>query len=230
MIKSKQEELTYLSSYFSKKLKRHFGKGPETCFSTVKDNLMLVHVRNFLTPAEEVLLESNEIHLASTFRSVIIKKIIADFIDEVERVYGITFDSYHEDWNYDSNTGAIMLVNEVSSQHPTAIKDEGTMDQLLGEQVRKASSDIHREPDQLFVKKLSRSIYVVECKGTLLPIETRLFQKGYSDILIESFRDIRTAFEKKKPMFEDVFGQSVDELFLFWDYKKNKSYITFFLK
>ncbi|MGM0875983.1 MAG: Na-translocating system protein MpsC family protein [Bacillota bacterium] len=83
MIKTKNnhEELTYLNSYISKVLKRNFGKGPATCFTTHTNDKMFIYIKHFITPAEGVLIKNKEDHLAHKTRSVILKTIFDELKD-----------------------------------------------------------------------------------------------------------------------------------------------------
>lgn len=115
MINTTQENLLYLSSTFSKLLKRRFGKGPETCYVILKGNRIYVYMRNFITPAEESLINNDEVDLAAKFRSTVINIIIKEFILEVSKVLGSSFDHFLHDWNYEKNTGILLLENTRSN-------------------------------------------------------------------------------------------------------------------
>jgi uncharacterized protein YbcI len=119
-MKSNQENLVYLSSTFSKLLKRRFGKGPEACNVFIKGNRFYVYMRNFITPAEVVLMNQGQLELAHNFRSAVINSVTQEFIPEVLKTLGIPFDYFLHDWNYDKNTG-ILLLEQAQSNHEEKI-------------------------------------------------------------------------------------------------------------
>ena len=86
MINTRQENLFYLSSTYSKLLKRRFGKGPETCYIISKNSRLYVFMRNFMTPAEEVLVEKQELNLALQFRSTVINAVTKEFLPEISKI------------------------------------------------------------------------------------------------------------------------------------------------
>ncbi|MBM4763203.1 DUF2294 family protein [Bacillus sp. B15-48] len=53
--KVEQHLVVSISSYISKLLRRTFGKGPQSCQTSIYINYLITYLRGFLSPIEEVL-------------------------------------------------------------------------------------------------------------------------------------------------------------------------------
>ncbi|WP_175638086.1 Na-translocating system protein MpsC family protein [Metabacillus schmidteae] len=223
-----QEDLLLLSSTLSKILKRRFGKGPEMCYVTLHSNRLIVFIRKYITPSEEVLLKKDYINLAYKFRSAVMEEVVDEFTKEVEKSLGIRLDSYFEDWNFSRNTGMMIFENSLSKDWAaTAIQP--ALKEKLFEGLNLISYEIYKAPTSMEVIKINQNIYAVESRGTILKMEKILYKKGYLEILQEHSNDIKNAYFQQKEKFDSIFETKVEDLFLFWDYKDNRSYIFFYL-
>ncbi|QOR67247.1 DUF2294 family protein [Cytobacillus suaedae] len=222
-----REDLAYLSSSLSKRLKQKFGKGPETCFASLKDDMLSIHIKKFITPAEEVLIESENNSLTLKFRSVIMQAILNDFISEVMSEYQIEIETAFHDWNYENNSGMILFkINQ-----PVNIEDEYPF--FAGNRViqtlQHVSSNIHKVPTNCKVIRLNANLYVIECQEIMLDIEKVLYKKGYEEILIERSKEIRNSYTQHIPLFEEALGRRIESLFIMWDYENDNGYVLFSL-
>ncbi|WP_256583328.1 Na-translocating system protein MpsC family protein, partial [Pseudomonas sp. 2995-1] len=95
-------------------MKKHFGKGSEACQCIIsgETNMMLVKVKNFMTPAEEVMVNKGEIQLASSYRAVIVNSIFESASMELADISGKKHDKVLHDWSYETNRGVIVILGE----------------------------------------------------------------------------------------------------------------------
>ncbi|WP_078433318.1 Na-translocating system protein MpsC family protein [Metabacillus halosaccharovorans] len=223
-----QEDLLLLSSTLSKILKRRFGKGPEMCFVTLHSNRIFAFIRKYITPAEDVLLKNDNVNLVYKFRSAVMKDVIDEFIWEVKDSLGMSFDSYFEDWNFNRNTGMLILENSQSRNwintdiHP-ALKEK------LFEGISVVNNEIYKAPTSMEIIKINQNMYALECRDTLIQMEKILYNKGYFGLLQERSNDIKNSYFLHKKKFEFIFETKVEDIFLFWDYKNDRSYMIFYL-
>jgi uncharacterized protein YbcI len=225
MIKQpKQEDLLYLSSTFSKLLKRRFGKGPETCFVMFKGTRLYVYIRKFITPAEEVLIGNDELNLAINFRSSVIGAVIEDFIPEVSKILDGEFRNFLHDWNYDANTGVVLLEKAHSDYEA---KIDVFFEDTLFNLIEGVGSRYHRRPTSLKIVKFTQNICAIESKEVLLPLENLVYQKGNQDLLLYQAREIKRGYFKHKSLFEDLFNRLIEDMFIMWDYESDRNYIIF---
>ncbi|KAA0544927.1 DUF2294 family protein [Bacillus sp. BGMRC 2118] len=220
-----QEELIALSSSISKTLKRAFGKGPETCYTVKKGNRIYVFVRNFMTPAEEILVNNQETVLVSRFRSAVISSISKDVFEKVSKGLNVTISSLSHDWNYHTNTG--LMIMEVD--HTVDFEDYtvvGFRKELL-QLFQSIGSEMHKVPYDLKIVKYSQNICSIELNSLMFPLVFLLFKNGNVDLLISHSQEIKNEYMKQSKLFEEVFNRSIEDLFITWDFHHNKSYFVF---
>jgi uncharacterized protein YbcI len=214
----------YLSSTFSKLLKRRFGKGPETCNVFLKGNRFYVYMRNFITPAEEVLLKQDKLELAVNFRSSIINAVTEEYLPQVSKVLGVSFDYFYHDWNYDKNTG-ILLLDHTQSDHEENI--ESSLERNLFILIENVGSSYYKKPAFLKVVKFTQNICAIESKEVLLPLEKLVYEKGNVELLLHHSWEIKKGYWENKGQFEVLFNRLIEDMFMMWDYKNNRNYLVF---
>ncbi|WP_169891036.1 Na-translocating system protein MpsC family protein [Litchfieldia alkalitelluris] len=224
-----QEDLLQLSSTFSKMLKQKFGKGPETCFITFHSNRLAIHVKNYMTPAEEALIEDNKELLAYNFRYAVMETVLGDFKVEAYNRLGITFDTYYNDWNYEHNSG-ILLLEPKNSMNWIETKADHLLKERLIDQISKISSFIHKVPEKVELIKINHNMFAVQCKGAITKIESVLYRKGQVDLLQEHARDVKNNYLNHREDFQSVFGRPIEGFYMTWDYPNNHCYLFFHLK
>jgi uncharacterized protein YbcI len=225
-----QEDLLHLSSTLSKMLKQRFGKGPETCYVTLHSNRLIVFIRKYITPAEDVLLKNQNVELVQKFRSAVMQEVFSEFSKVASDCLGISFDSYYDDWNFDKNTGIMILENRHSRDWHDSTLISAMIKEKLFEGIISVSKEVYRAPNRIELIKINQSMYVVECQGSLIQIEKVLYRKGYSDLLFERSNEIKQSYIEKMGEFTSVFGTKVEDFFMIWDYKDDRNYIFFYLQ
>ncbi|WP_338470911.1 Na-translocating system protein MpsC family protein [Niallia sp. XMNu-256] len=219
-----QEDLLAVSSSFSKIIKRGIGKGPESCYTVFTANRLYVYIRNFMTPAEEILTSKQEYNLVMKYRSSVITALSVELVEEASQLLGISFNSFYQDWNFDTNSGVLLLVNNKNDSKVTL--DE-SFEQELFQCIRRVSSQLHKVPSELQVIKNTQSVCAIELKGTIYPLEHLLLDKGNEDLLLTYTREIKKGYLQHKRVFEDLFNRSMKDIFLMWDCNLNKQYLIF---
>lgn len=225
-----QEDLLQLGSTLSKKLKQRFGKGPESCFVTLHMGKLTVIIRNFITPAEEVLINIGEMNLAYNFRTILMNHIANELIThEAFKVLNFNNGSFLQDWDFETNT-AILLFEEESLSKNLDNKNNPYFYEKMTDQIKYVSSELHKAPHSLDIMKISPSLLAVECQGVMLEIENVLHKKGHQDLLQERSRGIKKRFQNKKDLFAKIIGKEIEGIYILWDYKKDRNFIIFYLQ
>ena len=219
-----QDDLHALSSSFSKLLKRGFGKGPETCFAVFKGKKLYVYIRNFMTPAEEILLANHQENLTVEFRTTVISSLSKELLQESSKLLGVQFQSFYQDWNYDTNSGLLLLV---STDFKQEIKLEEKVAEGVSKLIRTIGSSYHKMPTVLRTVPSPSNFFAVESKEVLLPLESLIYERGQTDLLYTHARKIKRGYWENKGLFEGEFNRSIEDIFILWDYIGNKKYIVF---
>ncbi|MGI8387271.1 Na-translocating system protein MpsC family protein [Robertmurraya sp. P23] len=219
-----QDDLHALSSSFSKLLKRGFGKGPETCFTVFKGNKLYVYIRNFMTPAEEILYNDHQNNLITEFRTSVIRSLSDELLQESSRLLGMPFHSFYQDWNYDTNSGMLLLVsNSVNLDLKTEEKGSDGVNKVI----RKIGTQFHKIPVTLRTVPSPTNSYAVESKGVLLPLENFIYERGQMELLLTQARNVKKGYMTHKNIIEEALNRSIEDIFMMWDYVENKNYLIF---
>jgi len=224
-----QENISLLTSALSKLMKLRFGKGPENCFISLRAGRLAVYLRNFITPAEEVLIGSGKINLMYQFRHAVMEKVYQEFAQEARSLMNLDLNAFQSDWDYDANTGFMLLENQNSRPPMPEEIDFHTRERLF-ERIIQLCSEVHKVPRKLALMKMDPNILIVECTGVMQHLENMLYRKGCWDLLYERSSEIKKVFFSQKDSFREIFGRVVDGLFLTWDYPRDRSYVFFYLK
>lgn len=228
-VKNKEQDLTYLSSYVSKVLKLKFGKGPETCFATMRNNILVVRIHQFMTPTESVLFQKNEESLALQVRTVLLNTIFEEIKTELSTLVGMSISSFYHDWDFKSNQGLLLFVAGASINYEKTHANEG-FELLMCQKVQMISERTHKRPKLVQILKVSPTVLVVESFDVLITTDNLLYRGGYHELLMERSHEIRKNYNRYKEELEEILHAQGSQLFLTWDYVNNKSYLIFCLK
>ncbi|MFD2216671.1 Na-translocating system protein MpsC family protein [Metabacillus endolithicus] len=222
-----QETLNMISSFTSKLLRKNFGKGPQSCQSTLCGKYLVTYIRGFISPMEEILIQQGQNNQVDKARTVIINHII----EELKGVVKITFDrdveeSYH-DWNFPNNSGVIIFV--MDDEVEKCASDQNVDFKRLETEVARLSQLVQKIPDQIYVYPLSSSLYLIERKGILIPIEKSLIKKGFAEELKITKDELEKTYFHRYGKFDDIFNTTIKDIFIDWNFKEDKSFVAFIL-
>jgi uncharacterized protein YbcI len=221
-----QHKEEYLSSYISKLLRKKFGRGPQSCYTTICRNYLVTYIRGFLTPMEDVLLQQGQSKYVDHARAVIIDHLL----DEVKGVIQVTLDvdveeAYH-DWNLPNNSGILMFVLEREVEPPANVVFDL---QRLESEIGRISLLVEKVPDKIHTYPISPSIVLIEREGILVPIEKALISRGFQQELQFTKDQLEKTHFHREGRFEEIFQKSVRDIFIDWNFKKDKSMMAFIL-
>ncbi|MBU9719978.1 MULTISPECIES: Na-translocating system protein MpsC family protein [Bacillaceae] len=223
-----QEVLNKISSYTSKIFRQKFGRGPESCRTTIHKNHLVIYIRGFVSPMEEILLEKGQTAYVNHARDVIVQHILEELKGVVQISLDVEVDEYYHDWNFPSNAGMLMMI----LNHPvetTEITPNFDPNELELE-VARITSIVQKEPDIIRTHYLSSNFVLVERIGILITIEKALILKGFSSELLLTKDDLEKSYFHRDANFEKIFTTPVLDLFIDWDFKEDKSLMGFVLK
>ncbi|KKI89111.1 hypothetical protein WQ54_28225 [Bacillus sp. SA1-12] len=220
MIKTRDnhEDLTYINSYISKVLKRNFGKGPATCYTSISEDKMFIYIKQFMTPAEEVLIRNEKTYLVNKARSVILETIFTEIKEEIHNVLGISYHRIYHDWNFNDNTGLIILeaANAFTITGLSSNKDS------VSHTIQKICAEIHKIPEKISMTKSSSSIVNIEYTGFMSQIEQILYRKGYDELLFEWTMEIKHTYGQNKRLIESRLDTAIKDIFVIFDFEHDR--------
>jgi uncharacterized protein YbcI len=220
------DKVEYISSYISKLFRRNFGKGPQTCRTTVTKNHLVTYLRGFLTPMEEILLQKGQNREVDEVRNVIINHLLDEIKGVIKVTLGVDVEDYYHDWNFPNNSGVLILVLEEEAGQVF----EGDIEmQRLEAEIARISFLVEKVPDKIYIYPISPSIYLVERKGILVQIEKAFIAKGFERELKFTKDELEKTYFHRDGRFEDVFHKAVRDIFIDWNFKADKSLMAFIL-
>ncbi|WP_099361135.1 Na-translocating system protein MpsC family protein [Fredinandcohnia onubensis] len=223
-----QGKLKYISSYTSKLLRNKFGRGPESCFAVTANHFLVLQIRGFISPMEEVLLQENQRIQVDHARDVVIKSILA----ELKGVFQVTLETevktFFHDWNFPNNTGVIIA--ELESPLNQMEKDKAIDFALLESEIDRISKLVQKIPEKTSSFQISPRIFIVKRDGILVPIEKALLKRGFEKELLFTKDNLEKSYLHRHGKYEQIFSQPVADIFVDWDFKEDNSLICFILK
>lgn len=222
-----QEKLKYISSYTSKLLRNKFGRGPESCFAVTAYHFLVLQIRGFISPMEEVLLQENQRIQVDHARDVVIKSILA----ELKGVFQVTLETevntFFHDWNFPNNTGVIIA--ELENTLMPMKKSEEINFPLLESEVARISHLVEKKPEETTSFQISPKVFIVKREGILVPIEKALIEEGFKRELHIAKDDLEKKYLHRYGKFDQVFQRAVTDIFVDWNFKNDNSLICFIL-
>ncbi|MEH7226231.1 Na-translocating system protein MpsC family protein [Bacillus sp. JJ1566] len=222
------EKLKYISSYTSKLLRNKFGRGPENCFAVTADRFLVLHIRGFVSPMEEVLLQENQHVQVDHARDVVIKSILP----ELKGVFQVTLETevrnFFHDWNFPNNTGVIIA--ELEDTLLPMEKNEEVNFSLLESEVARISLLVEKTPEETFSFQISPRMFIVKREGILVPIEKALIESGFQKELHFTKDDLEKSYLHRYGKFDQLFQREIIDIFVDWNFKNDNSLICFILK
>ncbi len=223
---TKQEELTHISSYVSKLIKSKFGKGPETCYTTVSDQYIVVHIKKFMTKIEYELVTKEDCATADKIRKNIMEDLLDPIQETLEEICNKRIIHLYQDWNFQKNTGTLLGVVNTEQK----VEMENSLEfMLLRNEISKQSEFYQYQPNELDFTKIGDTIYIIRCAGYLLPIERMLIEKG-RHILEERENKIRKRYDANIYRFNKIIKNEIRDIFMIWNYEIDESYKIFYCK
>ncbi|QOR67248.1 DUF2294 family protein [Cytobacillus suaedae] len=221
------DKLTYISSYCSKALRKNFGRGPHSCQSTLNNNYLVLYVRGFISPMEEVLIQQKQNDYVENARNIIITHIIEELKGVVQVTLEVDMEEYYQDWNFPNNSGIIILVleSEISHSEIEIEYDKGEIEKEIG----RISALVQKVPNCINSIPISQNIVLIERKGILIPIEKALIARGFSQELIVTKDELEKKYFHRYGKFEVIFNKSIRDIFIDWNLKEDKSFMCFVL-
>ncbi|ADU32422.1 Na-translocating system protein MpsC family protein [Evansella cellulosilytica] len=223
-----QEKATKISSYTSKILRQKFGRGPESCHATISSNYLVLFIRGFISPMEEVLLEKGQDKFVDHTRQVIIGHILEELKGVVQVSLDVEVLEMFHDWNFSNNSGMMTLILDKSvekHQHKPSFNLK-----MLEDEISRITAIVQKTPDKIMTVPLSENIIIVERIGILILIEKALIQKGYQEELKITKDNLEKSYFHRDANFTNIFGTHVLDLFIDWDFKEDKSIMCFIIR
>ncbi|MGV3464359.1 MAG: Na-translocating system protein MpsC family protein [Heyndrickxia sp.] len=218
--------LENISSYTSKLLRKNFGRGPQSCHTTLCRNHLITYLQGFVSPMEEILLQQGQMQHVDVARSMILNHLLDELKGVVQVSLQVEVEEYYHDWNFPNNSGILIfcLEKELDVQYTTEI-DIPTLEA----EISRISYLVQKTPNEIHTFPISPSIYLIERKGILVQIEKALIEKGFQKELLFTKDELEKKYFHRDGRFADIFHSDVKDFFVSWNLKEDKSMMAFIL-
>ncbi len=229
-----QEELKKISSYVSKLLRQKFGRGPEACFASAGSRFLVITIRGFLSPMEEVLLQHNKEDSVDTTRSIIVSSMLPELKGVISVSLGVEVDRFYHDWNYSNNAGVVIAVfgKELPFARTVDLPPLRTaMDvEAFREEVNRISGYVQKVPEGVDIHAITPKLVVVLRVGILIPIEKALLGRGFDRELRIAKDRLEKEHFQQSPVFARLLGGPLENVFVDWNFLNDEGIVCFQLK
>ncbi|MEA3318386.1 MAG: Na-translocating system protein MpsC family protein [Bacillota bacterium] len=223
-VKVQQSEL---SSEIGRLLRKHFGKGPEAVFVTIASPYVIIYLRHFLSPIENMLLEDNHTMTVEEIRDKMMRKLHEKIKEMIHSVTGLPIKEFYYDWAFENGSGLLVGVEGKAEKffeynYPNRREVETI--------ITKISAVAEKHPDITYSHMLNDRTLIVIREGILVQIEEQLIELGFEEALTLAKRKLeKKLLLQAKPSFQQLLQKDINEIFVNWDFSLDKSIIVFIL-
>lgn len=224
-----QQKLLDISNFTSKLLRKNFGRGPESCHAILNHRYLVFYIRGFLSPMESVLLENGNVDNIDISRSIVMKSVLSQLKGVLELEFDQDIQDFYHDWNYPNNRGMITVVFAGDIISGDFQLEQFPERSALIDEVVRISYLVQKVPENTDAYRISPKLYLVKRTGILVPIEKALITKGYEQTLLVTKDELEKKYLHRDGRFEDIFNQSISDIFVDWNLHDDNSMLCFIL-
>ncbi|WP_051348607.1 DUF2294 domain-containing protein [Peribacillus kribbensis] len=222
-------EQTDYSSYIGKLFRSQFGKGPESIFVTIRPPYLTIYFRNFLSPIEKALLEQKHEMTIFQTREIIMKLLIPEMKSYFKSLTGFECEDLYYDWNIENRTG--FMIGLISNAEDVLQAEDYKGSAQVNALVSKISTKVQKPPLKVSSLFINQQTLLISREGVMTMVEGELLVKGYRDTLKFTKKNLeRSIFMNNAYNFGSVLNQDITDVFIDFDFEKDKSTIIFILK
>jgi uncharacterized protein YbcI len=216
-----------LSSYISKILRDHFGKGPESVHVSLGKTFIIVYIRNFLTPTEKVLMNQKQDESVQQTRDLVMQTLIPEMKAYIKIVTGMEIREFYYDWGLHNKSAMFTGICSDSTSIDGPIKEEFTGKTELINEINNLSSESEKKPEEIYACQLNHRSILVNRNGILVRIEKQLIRQGMQEQLKLAKRTLEKGLLHNNNHFEGILNTKIIDIFVDWDFDLDKSVIVF---
>ncbi|WP_409291370.1 Na-translocating system protein MpsC family protein [Peribacillus sp. SCS-37] len=223
-----KEQQTKLANNFGKLLRDKFGKGPHSIHAVVASPFVLIYVRGFISPMEQILLDQDQEITVKTTREFLMKTIDPEIRGQIKGITDMDIQHIYYDWNLQKETGVFLAVNEVFNQQQ--LKDDYRGKEQIHEEIKLISEQAEKTPSAISSYLISPRALIITRAGILVPIEKQLVSLGFHETLRVAKRQLEGDMLSNNIHFSEILGAAILDTFVDWDFALDNSVIILMLK
>jgi len=218
-----------ISSEVGKILRDTFGKGPESIYTSCGHTMLVIYIRNFMTPPERVLMEEDQEHIVIQMRMKLMNGIIPQIKNFVERMTGNPLREVYFDWNLHNKSGMIVGISPTPFSIAEPIDERYLGKNQIDSEIIKISKNAQKSPDEHYSCQLNPRTLISIRNGILVRIEKEFIRLGYQDLLRSVKLRLEKSYLHNNSNFDNILENRVIDVFVDWDFDLDKSVILLIL-
>jgi uncharacterized protein YbcI len=215
-----------LSSYISKILRDHFGKGPESVYVSLGKTFIIFYIRNFLSPTEKVLMNQKQEETVQQTRDLVMLTLIPEIKAYIKIVTGMEIREFYYDWGLHNKSAMFTGICTDTTGIDISIEEEFTGKTELINEIINLSSESEKKPEEIYACQLNQRSILVIRNGILVRIEKQLIRQGMREQLKLAKRTLEKGLLHNNNHFEVILNTRVIDIFVDWDFELDKSVIV----
>lgn len=220
-----QEQQKQLGSYLGKLLRDHFGKGPESVYVSIDPHCIVMHIRKFLSPMEQVIMGQRNQEAVEELRETMMEQILPEVKHYLSRIADIEGWEFYFDWNIENRSGMITALNSQELKTKNEKKRPEYIENIK-RKVNDVSAKTEKIPDDIAMYQINERTLIAARTGILILIEKELISLGHGANLKTAKRHLEKQL-LNEIRFDKLFGAKVHDIFVDWDFYNDTSVVVF---
>ncbi|USB34055.1 Na-translocating system protein MpsC family protein [Paenibacillus sp. YPG26] len=218
-----KEKNTLISSFTGKLLRNRFGKGPESVNVSIGECGIAIHIRNFISPVEQFLLDKEEEQALRYTRELLMKSLLPELSAYMKAELGLVTEELYYDWGLHNASGMIVGLFELHSEKSAPYRGQKS----VHDHVIKVSGMVQKEPVHIDSWWLNSKTLIVVREGILIILEKELLDLGYENILKSTKRKMEKRYLDQETGFTKVLNKTLSDIYVDWDFSQDRSVIAY---
>ncbi|RUT30630.1 DUF2294 family protein [Paenibacillus zeisoli] len=218
-----KEKNTQIASFTGKLLRNRFGKGPESVNVSLGERGIAIHIRNFISPVEQFLLDKEEEQSLRYTRELLMKSLLPELSAYLKAELAIETQEMYYDWGLHNASGMIVGLFELYSEKSEPYQGQKS----VHDSVIKVSGLVQKEPVNIDSWWLNSKTLIVIREGILIILEKELLDMGYENILKSTKRKMEKRFLDQETDFTKVLNKTLSDIYVDWDFTRDRSVIAY---
>ncbi|WAH35428.1 DUF2294 domain-containing protein [Alicyclobacillus dauci] len=218
-----------IGAYIGRLFRDSFGRGPRSAYVSLGNEFVIIHLVDFLSPVEEILLEEGQERSVIKMRDTLMRRLSPDIKGSIGEITGEDIEELYYDWSLVNRSGLIVAVAKTREAFGR-VRDLFKVNDELLTQFLDVSVLTQREPKALSAYQIDPGTLIIVREGILLPVEKEIINLGDASYLKHVKRGLELRHLQNRTQFETLYGRNVTGTFVDWDFHLDKCLTVFKLK
>jgi len=225
---TKKQSQNEIASYIGRLLREAFGKGPQSIFVSISRPYIVIYLRKFLAPTEQILLQQAQILSILNTRDLVMKSLIPEIKAYLLLLTGMNIAEFYYDWGMHNHSGIFVGI-ESGGEYVEAAPEEYAGQKELHQEIGHISQQVQKKPDAIYSCMLNERTLLVIREGILINIGKELMRLGFEESLKLAERNLEMKYLRSSHKIQQILKTEIADVFADWNFRLDKSVIVFIL-